>query len=212
MAETAILPYAMMALGTVAQAKAAGDANDERSRILRIAGDESQKLTGKAIDMSQEGAQKYAATTRLQSEDQAGTTAENSLVKALTESQAQQDPNTGKVSGDYLTDKAKTTTDSLNRSAQLAKLMSRVRAPLDLRFNEGTSNADTASRIAAITGDARSTVNAGGVDASSVMPNQNLMMLGGFGQAAGAGMSAKKKPATTMFNTEPSPMSITRTS
>lgn len=198
MAEEAI-PYALMAMGTVAQAKAAGDANDERTRILRMAGDESQKLTGKAIDLSKEGAQKYAAATRLQSEDQAGTTAENSLVKALTESQASQDPNTGKVSGDYLTEKAKTTTDTLGRSAQLAKLMSRVRAPLDLRFSEGMGNADTASRIAAMTGDATGAVRAGGTDASGVMPDQNQMLLGGVAQSAGLGLAAKKKPAT-MFN------------
>lgn len=206
MAEEAI-PYVMMALGTAAQMKAQGDANSERNNILRMAGEETSKLTKKAIDTGQEGAQKYNATTRLADEDQAGQAAEGSLVKALTDAQVKQEPNTGKVSDDYLTSQARTTSDTMGRSAKLAQLMAKVRAPTDLRFKEGLSNADTASRIAAITGDARGASQAGGVDASGVGPDQGLMMLGGLGQTAGVGMAAgyKPKPAIPFYGAGGSP-------
>lgn len=191
---TAAIPYIIMAGGYAMQQRAQGDADKKQQRILARAETIQNGLTGNALGITENSAKKYDATARADAANQAEQTAATSLGQALTEAQTKIAPDaSGNVSDAYTVAKAKSAADTLARGQQLAQLMAKMRAPLDLRANEGFDNANASSQSAMLQGDARRTMDYAQRRIGRVKPNQGQMMLGGLMQSFGSGMSGGSK-------------------
>ena len=167
--------------------------NKQRTSALNRAGEAEQESTKKAAQLAIEGAQKYDPTARLAAQGEAEKTAADSLGTSLVKSNEQL-PNTdvqGNVSDEYLVNKGKSTTERASRSLRLSQALAKIRAPNDLRFNEGLDNANTASQIGDSQANARNALNAGQLDASSVQPDSGAE-LGSSLLRAGAAYSGSR--------------------
>lgn len=160
--------------------------NNQRISAINSASDVQQELSKKSEKAVKDSADKYDPQDRQAAQDNLATEVERSLGDTLTKAQKPNDVNSGRVSDEFLTENAKSTTDRLTRGANLAKMMARMRAPNDLRFEEGLSNANTASRVRGLFGDQRSAVSAGGNAASAVSPDGGAMLASDLLRTAGS--------------------------
>lgn len=176
-------PYGWAALiaSYLVQKNAQDKAQSQRAAVLGRAADTESGLVNKGIDIATGAAAKYGGTARAANAQTAEDTARTSLAGDLAAAQPEGGipaSYQGKVSDAYLGKRATATADELSRAAKLTQLMAKVRAPGVLRLEEGLSNADAASRIAANSGDMASAQRAGQLDFSRVMPNQGAILGG----------------------------------
>jgi hypothetical protein len=182
--------------GNAIQRSAVNNAEKRRQAILDHYKALSQDYTNQATDVTTGAAGKYAAAPRTAAIGQAENAAETSLTGALTSAQTPSAPTAGRVSGDYLTAQARSTSDQLARSTKLAQLMARVRAPTDLRTSEGLDNMDMATRNTILRGNARTAMSTGDMLAGMTNPDQNRLMLGQMLSSGGVMASMGRGRAT----------------
>lgn len=173
--------WAALAASYLIQKNAQDQAESRRAAVLGRAADTESALVNKGIDITEGSAAKYGGTARAANAAAAETAARTSLTGDLNAAQPEGGipaSYQGKVSDAYLGKRATATADELSRAARLTQLMAKVRAPGMLRLQEGISNADAASRVAANYGDMTSAQRAGQLDFSRVMPNQGAILGG----------------------------------
>jgi len=171
--------------GAGMQYKAQRDATKRQQRQIGLQENRNDKSNQKVIQNVQQLMGQYDPDARAQNQQQAQQDSEISLADFLNEANAGRDDGntTGRVSEVYSTEKAKRITDQAEVAANMAKLMSKMRAPTDTRMNEQLNFSDTAARV-------------GGI-------NQNpfLMAMGSgmqsYGAYRGVGASSPKPTPTT---------------
>lgn len=189
----AIVPLIASLVGTGLSYKASSDAADGQKRSIRRAGETAKEITADSVNLATKGAQKYAPEERAATLSEAERVGEESLGQALTATQDRPTQETGgRVSDDFLQGKAKAAIDRTTRGKNLAHMMARLKAPQDLRFSEGISNADTVSKIGANTGDARNAFRDGQTAASGISPDGSLNLAGDVLRAGAGAYSSRQ--------------------
>jgi len=193
--------------GTAMQYKAQRDASKRQQRQIGLQEDRNDKSNKKVIQNVQQLMGQYDPDARAQNQQQAQQDSEISLTDFLNESNASRDDGntTGRVSEVYSTEKAKRITDQAEVAANMARLMSKMRAPTDSRMNEQLNYADTAARVGGINQNRGNMANAAGVDIRQAgNPNPFLMAMGSGMQSYGAyrGTGASQpKPTPKTYRT-----------
>jgi len=149
-----IAALAMAAGGTVMQTQAAEDANNERQAILRAAQETESKLNEKKAATVEDFAQQVlTAPQRAARYEQAATTREGDLTKALQDA-AGGDVNAsgyGKVSEDYTRAKADATASAADDIMKRARAAARTSAAGGMYDEESLLGGDLASNVAGLT-------------------------------------------------------------
>lgn len=186
--------WAALIASYLIQKDAQDTAEARRAQTLGRAADTESALVDKGINITQGAAAKYGGEARAAN----AASAENTTRTALAGDLAAAQPAggippsySGKVSDAYLAKRATATAGELDRAAKLTQLMAKVRAPGVLRLEEGLSNADAASRVAANVGDMTSAQRGGQLDFSRIMPNQGEILGGQLLGTVGANMGPR---------------------
>lgn len=216
-----MIALAAAAGGTYLQHQETEKAANRQQQAINDALARQDEYAAKARQVATQNAEQYDPKTRLEKYDEAATKAGDSLAQTLatvTESQ----PSTslaasGKMSNEFLAGSARAKAAETERALQMARLMGKVRAPTDLTQQEGYANADAASRIGVLAGNAAGAyraaqpgINAAGRTNSGTMLAAGLMsnlgkaaLMGSAGGAAGgsnaAAMSGAASKGTTFF-------------
>lgn len=197
-----IAALAAMAAGTGMQMSAQNKAAKKtKSAIIEAAARQNKVLDDKRA-MTMDNLEQYAPEARAAAQEEAATTAEAGLVGELLRSSEEgitTPEATGKVSNEYQTNLAKSISDRMERSSKLAHLMSRFRAPNDMRFEENLKNADFASRQGGLDSLGRSyAATDNQLIQMAQQPDSRLMLLGNLLQTAGsaAAMGSVLNPGT----------------
>lgn len=206
----AVLPYlgaAASIVGPMIQGNAVDDAQQRSDQAFRQNMLRDQQYQDKAQNLVTQNADQYAAPVRQANTQTAQDKALSSLTGSL-EAARVAEPSTGaagKVSADYLTDNAKRTAETLQKSTDWARLLAKQRAPNDLRAGEAMTNADFAARGGSLGADRTAMAGAGSMDAGVAgRPDGMQMMLGGAAGGIGTsllaqGLMKKAKPSPEMF-------------
>lgn len=149
-----IAALAMAAGGTVMQTQAANDANNERQAILRAAQETESKLNEKKAATVENFAQQVlTAPQRAARYEQAATTREGDLTKALKDASGGEVNSSGygKVSEDYTRAKAGATASAADDIMKRARSAARTSAAGGMYDEESLLGGDLASNVAGIT-------------------------------------------------------------
>lgn len=161
-----------------------------------------------------ENLEQYAPETRQAAQETAAGKAEESLVGELVRAQESGitiPGTTGNVSGEYKTNLARAATKEMDRASNLARLMSKFRAPTDMRFEENLKNADFATQQGGLNATGRSyAATDDALTRLAAQPDSRMMTLGSLlsaagsaagmgsilrgGATSGAGLAGKSKP------------------
>ena len=179
-----------MLAGTALQSSAMRKAAD-RAENTRIEEYARQKKT---MEKSRESVMKNLREYDPSRRDQAMQDISNEVAQDLTSEVAKAAEETvdltpaasGRVSEDYLQGRAKSVRDEVARASSMAAILSKVRAPQDLRTNEALKNADYASREEVLASLLRSRKGTGDQLVEILgRPDSGKMALGSLLQSAG---------------------------
>jgi hypothetical protein len=191
------IPLLAMAAGTAVSAKANKDARKAamnatmvgKQRQRDVNKDKQQIILGRALPQ-------YDPATRNTVQDSVRSDTENRMTADLLDARetgpATMPEATGKISGDESTTTAKMMAGELARASNRASLMSRYRAPTDLRFEEGLNNAGYGSEVDVLSsrGQHYGQTDRYLTDVASI-PDSGMLTLGSllsaYGMAAGMG-------------------------
>lgn len=184
----------MMALGTGLQMKAQADAAKRQRNAALAMQDRQDEITGRQRQDIVSSAEQYDPGARMTRQKQAADTATASIMKeiegAMTGTNLPTEA-TGRVSDDYLKARADTIRQEYQRAGDRAALLGKMRAPTDLRFEEGLDNANLASRLATLSSIGKNRMVTDKAIMDSIQPNSKMMILGkimsGVGSAGAAG-------------------------
>lgn len=212
------IPYIIAAVGTYAQMKSSQDAADERRGILNQQLERDDQTKEKVNSAVLTEAQKLNPADRKNAiSDQEGQIYQQSQ-KDLQAGAGGGDigavdttGGAGNVSDDFLKAKADRAVSEGNRLTDIARELSKTRAPGQLKVNEGYSQGNLASELQDIGGTNQNYARAASADANSVQEGN----LGGFGKIAssiGMGMAAGgygqgATPGQTAYSGMSAPMS-----
>lgn len=183
----------MMIAGTALQYKAQKDAADRSDAKIGQAEDSNDRYNTKILDTVRRNMSQYDPTTRRENMQQRQQKAEQSLTQALTTARDEgrgqiNDSTQGKVSDSYLVEKAKRSSDQLDLASNLARMMSKVRAPDDLKTMESLTDAEYASQVGTLANNRGNMARAYQPDIKRAgRPNAGMMLAGGVMQGAGYG-------------------------
>lgn len=186
-----IIPAALSLGGMLMQQQAMTEAQDDQRAAMNRMLDRDAQYAGQAQQLVTREAQNYQPAQREQAEQQAEQQAYGSLASKLTAAATTMPTSqvAGKVSDDFLVDKARRTGEEMTRSADTARLMAKMRAPNDLRFGEGLSRASNAAEVGSLARDRASMAGAGGMEVQRAgQPEGAAMMLGQAAQTIGTTM------------------------
>lgn len=187
-----LIPLALAVASAVVQKKAADDAAERQKKVLAQEAATEEGYQKQATANAMEAADQYQPQTRAAAEQQVEQNAETSLGQALSQAQSPDGlPQSaqGRVSDAYLSAKAGSTAQELERAARLTQLMARMRAPTDLRTREGYALGDLAARNGSLNSDMRLAHDAYKTDAEQAgRPDSGLMMTAALLSAAGSAM------------------------
>lgn len=190
-----------MIAGTGMTYKANKDAATRQTAAINRDQDRQDELQENNRDLLLETIKKYEPEKRMEARDLAETKATDSLTSALTKDReggtGDISATSGKVSKTYTTDLAKRKVDQLDKSSVLASIMGKVRAPTDLRFEEGLDNSDSASRAGILSAfmKSRATTDQGLIQRAG-MPDAGQMLIGDLLKTGGSAGMMSGGPAT----------------
>lgn len=180
-----------------AQNKAAKKANAAVLEGMR----RQQKVLDDKRSLTLKNLEQYDPATRQAAQEAAATEAEQSLVGELIKAQDSGvtiPGTTGNVSNEYKTNLARAVTGEMDRASTLARLMSKFRAPTDMRFKENLNNANFATQQGGLDSTARSfAATDDALVQLAAQPDSRMMTLGSLLSAVGgaASMGAALKSA-----------------
>jgi len=186
----------IMLAGMYMQNRAQKKAANNAQATLNAFEDKNDINNAKTLAITENNAQQYGAVNREQKQDAAAIKNETSLNEYLTQLRESQqgsidDSANGNVSDAYSTERAKRISDSLGKSAKLAKLMSRYSAGNNLRFDESLENVNATSDLMTQLGNQTALARAYTTDVNQAgIPNANEMAIGAGLQAYGQGRAA----------------------
>lgn len=192
-----LLPLlALTAGGTVLQSQAAQEQADQKRQVLNRQLTRDDQTTDKAIDLTQQEAQKYAPAARLAAmQGQEGQIFDQSQ-KDIGAGGALVDTagDNGNVSEDFLKAKADRAVTEGNRLTDIAREAAKTRAPTALEGEEGLSKADLAGSLQSLFGTNRNLAGATENDAAGVQePGYGL--IGKLGSSIGTALLARNLAA-----------------
>ncbi|MCC6530915.1 MAG: hypothetical protein IT531_00060 [Burkholderiales bacterium] len=177
--------------GTMMQQQAMADAEARQRQALNQMLLKDEQYADRAQQLVQQEAQNYQPAQREQAEQAAEDAAYGSLATKLTAATSTMPTSqlAGKVSDDFLVDRARRSSEEMQRSADTARLMAKMRAPNDMRFAEGLSIANNAAEIGSMARDRSAMASAGSMTAQRAgQPSGMQMMLGQGAQNLGISM------------------------
>lgn len=143
------IPIAMMLAGTAIQARAQRKAADRMDREMALQSARQTELTDKQRASVLENLRNYDPNKRNEAQTAEATKAEASLNSAVRDAAAYTAPTapaaTGRISQDFTEGRAEAVRGAANRASALAGLLSKFRAPTQLRAEEALTNANFAS-------------------------------------------------------------------
>jgi len=198
---------ALMAASTAVDYKNQSDATDRMNKEIGLSENRNDKFSQSIINASDKNLEQYNPDTRIENLQTNQDKSEKSLTDALTTARDNQASNSvaaqGKVSDTYTNSKAERAIKRAKAGADLAKMISKVRAPTTLRNDEQQENAKASTVMGTQAQQRSDMARASGYDienASKLNPSMQLisgllrgasMAYGGAGGAAGtAGKTA----------------------
>lgn len=202
-----------------------GRAQSKAAKRQKAAITEGMRRQSKVLDdkraLTLDNLEQYRPEQRMIAQEAAATEAEEGLVGELIRAKdagISIPESNGDVSNQYKTNLARAAVDEMDRASVMASLMSRFRAPTDMRFEEGIDNANFASQQGGL--DARGRSMAATDDfliQQAGKPDPRKMMLGSLMQSIGSAYmggtitkglgatgGAAGGGASTMMSTNPS--------
>lgn len=193
----AAAPYIVAAIGTAMTIKSNNDANDERRGIMNAQLDRNTAAANKSSQLVTNEAAKYDPTQRQAAIDTQAAQVYGQEQKDLaagagggTVGNVSTSGDAGNVSDDFIRSKADRALTEGNRLTDIARELSKVRAPNDVRTDEGYSNADLAGNLQSLFSTNRNQANAAMGAAGAVTPGNGAaygQLLTGLGSSLAAG-------------------------
>jgi len=205
----ATIAYIIMAIGAALQYKANKTAQKKTRRAIDDAEDRQDDLSKRNRKQVLGLMEQYDPEKRQENKDLAANTASEGLISEVIAAKENGggniDATQGRVSNAYDTDFAKAQNTRIKKASNIAKLMGKIRAPGDLRFEEGLANSDSQSKSAIIGSlmKSRWTTDQGRINMAKI-PNAEMMLAGdlmksyGGYKAMGAGSAGSDGGASNV--------------
>lgn len=175
--------------GSGLQMQAQNDAIKKQQRIAAAAEENQNRRQSQQQNMVLDEAAKFDPNARADSMEKTAQAAEASLGSAIAGANSaapQHDAAaTGRVSDEYKTAQASAVADQIQKAAESARLMSRVRAPSDMLATENMNYADMLGRVGTVGSKAKGEWSRDMAIKNSVTPNSGMMLLGDALKAGG---------------------------
>lgn len=180
--------------GAYVQNQAQQDAVKKQQRIVSQAEENQNRRQHEQQNLLLADAMKFDPATRQDSMNAEAAKIEQGIGQALAETNSaapQADSGaTGNVSAEYAKARADSVANETAKAADMARMMSRVRAPTDMMGNENLEYMNTLSRIGDIGSKMKGEWSSQMARAQGVRPNGGTMMLGDAMRAGGSMLGA----------------------
>lgn len=184
-----LVGLAISAAGAYMQNQAQQDAIKQQKRIVAAAEENQNKRQAEQQNLLLADAMKFDPNKRRESLDANAAKTEQGLGAALAEANSaapQADSGaTGNVSSEYTSARANAVANETAKAAEMAHMMSRVRAPTDMMGNENLDYMNTLSRIGDIGSKMKGEWSSQMARAQGVTPNSGSLLLGDLMRAGG---------------------------
>lgn len=185
-------PIAIYIVGTMLKARANQKARKATQNEINKTQARNDTYTNDLSQQVAKNSEQYAPVSRLDAQNQAEQQAlggmEQNLTRVREEGRGDYIPtSSGDVGRTYSVETAKRTLDTASRASKVAAMLAKMRAPTDLRTNEGLANSDIASRMSRTAREQQAMARAGEMDIRSAsVPNPMMTMIGSGMQAYGS--------------------------